>query len=192
VGLAVFSQVAVDSSIWSVYLAIVPLAVGMALTMTPLTTLIMASVPLNRAGVGSAMNATTRELGGALGVAVLGSVVSSVYIDRLSAVTGGLPAQAREVAESGLGGALAVAERLGPDGAGLAAAARQAFVDGMGTAAVAGGVAVLVAAAAAGRLLPRGGVVPPGAHPGYQGSPEEGAAGDVVDEAVVTPSPILD
>ncbi len=191
-GLFVFSQMTVSSPLWSIYLSVVPLATGMALTMTPLTTLIMASVPLNRAGVGSAMNDTTRELGGALGVAVLGSVVSSVYIDRLSSVTTGLPAQARELAESGLGGALAVAERLGPDGLDLAAAARQAFVDGMGTAAVAGGVAVLVAAVAAARLLPRGGAVPRGAHPGFAGSPEEGAAGDVVDEAVVTPSPILE
>ncbi len=191
-GLFVFSQMTVSSPLWSIYLSVIPLATGMALTMTPLTTLIMASVPLNRAGVGSAMNDTTRELGGALGVAVLGSVVSSVYIDRLSSVTAGLPEQVRQAAESGLGGALGAADRLGPDGAALADAARQAFVDGMGTAAIAGGVAVLVAAVAAARLLPRGGVVPPGAHPGYAGSPEEGAAGDVVDEEVVTPSPILD
>src|SRR5699024_4635765 len=76
-GLGIFSTMAVDSSLAFVYVAIVPLAFGMALTMTPVTTMIMASVPLNRAGVGSAMNDTTRELGGALGVAILGSAVRS-------------------------------------------------------------------------------------------------------------------
>lgn len=191
-GLFIFSRMSVSSTLPEIYTSVIPLAMGMALTMTPLTTLIMASVPLNRAGVGSAMNDTTRELGGALGVAVLGSVVSSVYVDRLSVVSAGLPEPLREVAESGLGGALAAAERLGPAGAQLADTARLAFVDGMSTAAVAGGVAVVVAALAAAWLLPRGSEVPAGAHLGYSGSPEEGAAGDLVDESVVTPSPILD
>ena len=56
----------------------------MALTMAPMTTLIMSSVPLGKAGVGSAMNDTTRELGGALGVAVLGSLVTSQYTSGVS------------------------------------------------------------------------------------------------------------
>ena len=68
-------------SIWYVYGPILLLAAGMALTMTPLTTLIMSAVPLTKAGVGSAMNDTTRELGGALGVAVLGSLVTSTYTE---------------------------------------------------------------------------------------------------------------
>lgn len=191
-GLFIFSRMSVSSTLPEIYTSVIPLAIGMALTMTPLTTLIMASVPLNRAGVGSAMNDTTRELGGALGVAVLGSVVSSVYVDRLSAISAGLPEPLREAAESGLGGALAAAERLGPSGAQLVDTARLAFVDGMSTAAVAGGMAVVLAALAAAWLLPRGSEVPPGAHAGFSGSPEEGAAGDLVDESVVTPSPILD
>jgi EmrB/QacA subfamily drug resistance transporter len=186
-GLFVFSQMTVSSPLWSIYLSVVPLASGMALTMTPLTTLIMSSVPLHRAGVGSAMNDTTRELGGALGVAVLGSVVSSVYVDRLAPVTAGLPEQLRSVADSGLGGALGVAARMGPAGVELADAARQAFVDGMSTAAMAGGVAVLIAAGVAARLLPRGGFLPAGAHAG-----DQGAAGDVVDEGQHTTSPVLD
>jgi len=192
IGLFVFSQMSVSSPLWSIYVSVVPLAAGMALTMTPLTTLIMSSVPLNRAGVGSAMNDTTRELGGALGVAVLGSVVSSVYVDRLAGVTAGLPAPVREIADSGLGGALAVAEKMGPAGNALADTARQAFVDGMGTTAFAGGIGVLVAAALAARLLPRGGFTPPGAHHGRPGSDETGAGGDVIDEGVIEASPILD
>jgi EmrB/QacA subfamily drug resistance transporter len=191
-GLLIFSFMGVASPVWAIYFSVVPLAMGMALTMTPLTTLIMASVPLGRAGVGSAMNDTTRELGGALGVAVLGSVVTSTYVGRLVPVTGSLPDTARAMVESGLAGALAVAEQMGPAGGPVAAAARQAFVDGMGNAALTGAAAVAIAAVVARRLLPRPGDVPPGARPGAAGSPDEGAAGDLVDDGVVTPSPILD
>ena len=107
VGMAVFSQVQTDSPLWFIYCSIIPLAAGMATTMTPLTTLIMASVPLGKAGVGSAMNDTTRELGGALGVAVLGSVVTSQFTSSLAPAISGLPAQAEAMADSGLAGALA-------------------------------------------------------------------------------------
>lgn len=155
-GLAAFSTVGVDSSLLNVYAAVLPLAFGMAITMTPLTTLIMASVPLGRAGVGSAMNDTTRELGGALGVAVLGSVVTSQYTAGLSGSLAGLPGAARELADTGLAGALAVAGEIGgPQGDALADAAKQAFVDGLGAAAVIGSVVVFVAAVVAYRLLPR-------------------------------------
>ncbi len=154
-GLAIFSQMQTDSPLTFIYLAIVPLAAGMALTMTPLTTLIMSSVPLNRAGVGSAMNDTTRELGGALGVAVLGSVVTSRYTAGLGTATNFLPDGPRAIAESGISGAMVVAEKL-PKAAGdaLTTAARNAFVDGMGTAALLGAVVVLSAAVAAYFLLP--------------------------------------
>lgn len=191
-GLIAFSFMGVDSPIWHIYFSVIPLAAGMAFTMTPLTTLIMASVPLGRAGVGSAMNDTTRELGGALGVAILGSVLTTTYTGKLDAFTSGMPDKAREAVESGLGGALGVAGELGEGGNALAAAAREAFVNGMGNAALVGAAAVAIASIVARRLLPRGTDVPPGAHPGFAGSPEEGAAGDVVDEGVVTPSPIIE
>ncbi|CAN5869729.1 MFS transporter [soil metagenome] len=203
-GLAAFSQVQVDTVIWSVYGAIVPLAAGIALTMTPLTTLIMSSVPLGRAGVGSAMNDTTRELGGALGVAVLGSVVTSQYTASLAPALTGLPGEAQAVADSGLTGALAVAERIGgADGGAIATAAQAAFVDGMGLAAVVGAIVVFAAAVAAWFLLPRGTEVPTGAvSSDLSGDPfaeeqvlspaVDGAAGDLVDEGTPTPTPVVD
>jgi hypothetical protein len=133
----------------------VPLATGMAITMTPLTTLIMASVPLNRAGVGSAMNDTTRELGGALGVAILGSIVTSRYASGIASAIVGLPPQAQEAADSGLSGALAVGARIGgAEGEALTATARQAFVDGLGWAAILGALAVFTAAVVTRFLLP--------------------------------------
>ena len=154
-GLIVFSQLGTDSSIWMVYPAILPLALGMSATMTPLTTLIMTSVPLGKAGVGSAMNDTTRELGGALGVAVLGSVVTTRYTSEMAPAVSALPAQAREYVEMGLAGALKVAENLpGQAGAALASTAKEAFVSGMSAAAIVGGVAVLLAAIAARQILP--------------------------------------
>ncbi len=192
IGLVAFSFMAVDSQIWTIYFSVIPLAAGMAFTMTPLTTLIMASVPLGRAGVGSAMNDTTRELGGALGVAILGSVLTTTYTGKLGPLVEGLSAQAREYVESGLGGALQVAAGLGADGTALADAAKGAFVDGMSNASRVGAVAVAVAAVVARRLLPRGTDVPPGSHPGFAGSSEEGAAGEVVDEGIVTPTPIIE
>ncbi|HEX2577823.1 MAG TPA: hypothetical protein VHK88_15840, partial [Aquihabitans sp.] len=103
----------------------------------------------------------------------------------------GLPEQAQQAADSGLTGALAVAEGIGGGpGEALAQAARQAFVDGLSTAAILGAIAVAGAAAAAWFLLPRGDEVPAGVVPGQ--AQEEGASGDLVDEGVLTPAPVVD
>jgi EmrB/QacA subfamily drug resistance transporter len=154
-GLFLFSLMGVDTTIWWMYGPILFLAAGMALSMTPLTTLIMSAVPMRQAGVGSAMNDTTRELGGALGVAVLGSLVTSTYSSSIADAVTGLPREAQAAVDSGLTGAFAVGRQLGPDGAGLIEAAKQAFVDGIGVAAIVGAVVVALAATAAWRLLPR-------------------------------------
>ncbi|MGA9278153.1 MFS transporter, partial [Ilumatobacter sp.] len=157
IGLGFLSRLEVDSSLVPVYMAIVPLAVGMAITITPLTTLIMSSVPLGRAGVGSAMNDTTRELGGALGVAVLGSILTSQYTSGISAAVSTLPEEARGIANSGLSGALMVSGHTGGGGGdSLAAAATQAFLDGFSVAAIVASAVLLAAAIAARFLLPRG------------------------------------
>ena len=156
VGLVLFSMLGVDTVIWYVYGPILLLAAGMALTMTPLTTLIMSAVPVTKAGVGSAMNDTTRELGGALGVAVLGSLVTSTYTSSISDAVSGLSAADQAAAESGLVGAFGVAQRLGAGGSELVHAAQQAFVDGMSVAALTGAVVVAVAAVISYRLLPHG------------------------------------
>jgi EmrB/QacA subfamily drug resistance transporter len=163
VGLFTFSFMGVDTVIWWMYVPVLCLAAGMALTMTPLTTLIMSAVPLRQAGVGSAMNDTTRELGGALGVAVLGSLVTSTYTGAIADSVSGLPESAQAAAESGLTGALAVASQLGPSGVAVADAAKQAFVDGMSFAALVGAAVVTVASLLTWRLLPRSTPAPTGA-----------------------------
>jgi DHA2 family multidrug resistance protein-like MFS transporter len=115
----------------------------------------MSSVPLSNAGVGSAMNDTTRELGGALGVAVLGSLLTTRFTGAIGPHLIGLDAGQQEIANTGLAGALEVAAQL-PARAGdaLAAAARSAFIDGLGLAALVGAGVVLVAALVSRRLLP--------------------------------------
>jgi len=129
------------------------LAVGMAMTMTPMTTQLMASVPRDRAGMGSATNDTTRELGGALGVAVLGSLVTSQFTSGMEGALGGVPAPVREVAEGSLGGALALV-REGVLPAQIVDAAKSAFVDGFTLAAGVAAVVVALAAFAVLKLLP--------------------------------------
>jgi hypothetical protein len=134
------------------------LGVGMGLTSAPATEAIMGVVPKEKAGIGSAMNDATRELGGTLGVAVIGSVFASLYAGRL-ALPAGLPTEAVEAARESVGGAFIAAQRvadagLGPAAEQLRAAASTAFFDGFAVGClVAAGVAALGALLAA-ALLP--------------------------------------
>ena len=116
------------------------LACGMALTMAPATESIMGSLPLGKAGVGSAVNDTTRQVGGALGVAVIGSVLASIYGSRVGEFLQGKPVPsgtAQQLRQS-LGLALQASKQV----PGLAATAIDGFIDGMHA-------GVLVAAAVA-------------------------------------------
>jgi EmrB/QacA subfamily drug resistance transporter len=131
------------------------LGFGIGLAMAPATDSIMGAVPQDRASVGSAVNDTNRLLGGALGVAVLGSLLSTLYRGEMEAATSDLPHAAAEPARDTLGGAIGVADRVGgPAGRALHDAASGAFVGAMQTTVlVAAGVAVAGALLAA-RYLP--------------------------------------
>ncbi|MGH9242817.1 MAG: DHA2 family efflux MFS transporter permease subunit [Acidimicrobiales bacterium] len=158
-GLFSYRFLTAGSSYIEVVASMIVLAVGMSLVMAPATESIMGSLPPAKAGVGSAVNDTTREVGGALGVAVLGSLLSGAYTsqmtDALASSPNPLPPEAAGAVTEQLGGALAVAGRLGGStGQALADAARTAFVDGMGTALTVGSIVVLVAAAAVFLFLP--------------------------------------
>jgi EmrB/QacA subfamily drug resistance transporter len=152
-GLFVFSGLAVGTGYGYIAFGLVVLALGMGLTMAPSTASIMSSLPLTKAGVGSAMNDTNRELGGALGVAVLGSLLAGHYSHTLRGVLAPLPAAAQDAARSSLGGALGVAGKIGNPA--LAAAARSAFTDAMGLALLVGGIVALVAAVAVAFVMPQ-------------------------------------
>ena len=100
------------------------------------------------------MNDTTRELGGALGVAVLGSLVLSQFQSSISGSISGLPDQARNLADSGLAGALQAAQQLGGEvGRQLTAAAKDAYVTGMGMACTVAAIVALLAAGVVWRFL---------------------------------------
>ncbi len=120
---------------------------GMALTSTPSTTAIVASLPRAKQGVASAMNDVSRELGSALGIAVLGSLFSSGYRDAISEATAGLPSEAAHAVGESAGAGLAVASNAGPSGADLASAVQDAFAVGLGDAMSAGALIAIVAAA---------------------------------------------
>ena len=147
IGLILLSFLTADSTYPQLVWRLVILSCGLALTMAPATESIMGSLPLAKAGVGSAVNDTTRQVGGALGVAVLGSVFNSIYT---SSVTDGLsasslPASAVATAKDSVGGALAVAASIGgAAGNEVANVARSAFVDGLEFASRAGALVTLI------------------------------------------------
>jgi MFS family permease len=103
VGFILFSLLEPDSSYWEILAGLIVLGGSMGITAAPATGAIMSSVPLNRAGVGSAVNDTSRELGGALGIAVLGSIATSTY--RSGIDVSGLPPAAAEAAGESVGAA---------------------------------------------------------------------------------------
>ena len=104
---------------------------GLALTATPATESIMGALPRDRAGVGSAVNDTTRQIGGALGVAVIGSLFAWRYHASLSDLSG-LPADAASAAQNSIGKAIQVAKTLPSEqAASLLENAKHAYVSGM-------------------------------------------------------------
>ena len=123
-----------DSGYGLIAASLVLLGLGMGTTMAPATESIMISQPLAHAGVGSAMNDTVRMVGGTLGVAVLGSLLSGRYGADMHVAVEGLPAQAQHAAEGSIGGAGVVADRLGGGaGSSLERLAETAFSSAMGT-----------------------------------------------------------
>jgi EmrB/QacA subfamily drug resistance transporter len=157
-GLLDLSTVGVHTSYPPLALAVAIMGLGMGMVMAPASTTIMAAVPPSQAGAGSAINDTIREVGGALGIAVIGSIAAGAYSSRLHSDLGAgrVPGAVAHVATGSVAAADVVSRHIGgPAGSELAAAAHSAFVYAMaGGLRVAAGVA-LVAAVAAVFLLPR-------------------------------------
>jgi EmrB/QacA subfamily drug resistance transporter len=159
-GFLLFTGITPHTAYPYVLACLLPFIVGIALTMSPMTASIMSAVPARRAGAGSAMNDASRELGAALGVAVLGSVAASRYASVLARTTVPLPAAAHHQARSSLTGALQVAAQL-PHNAGvlLQHGADIAFVQGIHVACFVGASLAAVATGLVLRYLPSGAVV---------------------------------
>jgi Na+/melibiose symporter-like transporter len=121
----------VATPIWVLAVAFFIQGAGMGLVMPPATEAVMSVVPRERAGAGSALTNTARQVSGALGVAVLGSILAQAYRNELAPHLGALPAPARNAATSSITASQAVAARLGPAGRDLAAFADTSFVHAM-------------------------------------------------------------
>lgn len=157
IGLLLQTQFQTDSSMTTVILFTMVLGAGMANVMAPATESIMGSLPRNKAGVGSAVNDTTRQMGGAIGVALLGSLLSSRYLTQVNqGLTGlGVPAPLREAASGNLQHALFVGQTMGGrQGAAVVSTAQSAFVSGMHLAMLVATVITVAAAAAVFLWLP--------------------------------------
>ena len=167
VGLALLSasfvwiafRVDVDTSYLEIVGQMILLGAGLGATTAPATESIMGSLSADKAGIGSAVNDTTRELGGTLGVAIIGSVFSSVYIAALDdagpgSVVGQLPPEARELTEESVGAAGYVARELGPNAPAFLAEVNDAFLSGLTVGCLVAAGVTLAGSVFASRFLP--------------------------------------
>jgi MFS transporter, DHA2 family, multidrug resistance protein len=172
-GLGLLTQV--DRSFGLVVLVVgsVAFSMGLAPATTLATDIVVGSAPLERAGAASGISETTSELGGALGIALLGSIGTAVYRSQVAdAVPADAPPEAADAARDTLGGAVAAADQL-PDqvGAELLEAAREAFTQGLQLTAITSATIVLGMAILAAVVLRN---VSPGSRPGAQLEPMAG------------------
>ncbi len=173
VGFLILGQLAVDSPYWHFLLGLVFFGLGMGLSGTPSTTAITSSLPRSKQGVASAVNDTSRELGSAFGIAILGSVLNQGYRDGMVDAVAGLPA---EMAERVLGsiaftGSPLIAQ-FGEKGAQMVEQARVAFVGGVSDALLLGSGILIIAAVAVAIVAPRS---RPGGDESTVGTSEPGA-----------------
>ncbi|WP_330346814.1 MFS transporter [Streptomyces sp. NBC_00582] len=152
-GLVVLAQLDAGSSYWLVAGGLLPLGAGMGLATTPATAAITDALPPRLQNVGSAVNDLSRELGGALGIAVLGSLMSARYRDGLD--TSGLPAPVAHAARSSLAAANHIGHATGNPA--LIERARDAFASGMHLALLSGAATTALAAVVVTGLLRRTG-----------------------------------
>lgn len=152
-GFAVLAFVGVDAGAFTAVVAYVLVAAGLNTTLAIGVDAIMTHVPPRQAGAGAAVSETANELGIALGIAVLGSIVTAVYRRQLGAVPG-VSAEAITESRETLGGAVLTADDLGePAREALRFAARNAFVDGLRIATVVCAVLIAVVGVRARRAL---------------------------------------
>ncbi|MFG6196998.1 MFS transporter [Nonomuraea sp. JJY05] len=144
-GLALMAAfVSVDGGYLSILPGMLAMGLGMGLTMTPSTEAITTALPRERQGVASALNDVTREFGTALGVALLGAVLTAGYRAAVDSRLDGVPDAAADTAREGIANALAAAEGAGSQAQALIRAAQESFVAGWQQAMWAGAVAMTV------------------------------------------------
>src|ERR687898_1431946 len=157
VGVALLTQGGAADGPGLLVAGIVILSLGLAPLFTLAADLAVGSAPAERAGAASGISETSSELGGALGLAILGTVGTAVYRDRTAdAFPDEVPADAADTASDTLAGAVAVADRLPLHAADVLQPAREAFTQGLQIAATVSGLLVVAAAVLVARLLRQG------------------------------------
>ena len=155
--LAIFSQVSIDTPYIILALMFWFLGLGMGLTMAPSTTVVMDAIPEDKAGVGSATNDASREVGGALGIAIGGSALNELY-QRSIVIPDGLGHFSSEINNS-FPTAIRIGQKLkmegNPAGDILIENARLAFIEGMQASSLIAGVIALTASIFAYRMMPK-------------------------------------
>jgi EmrB/QacA subfamily drug resistance transporter len=152
---AMLSQLEADTPYWYLALGLVLFGGGMGLAGTPATTAITSALPVSKQGVASAINDTARELGSAFGIAILGSVLNQSYRDAMTDAVAGLPSFVADHVLASIAFTAAPDVQATPAAAPIVAAARSAFVIGVGNAVLLGSVILVVAAVAVFVLAPR-------------------------------------
>jgi EmrB/QacA subfamily drug resistance transporter len=163
VGLGILSTTTVHGTYRDCVIPFILLGTGVALALAPCTESVMGSLPIEEAGVGSATNDVSMQVGGALGVGVLGTALNLRYQHLMAPLvsSSGVTANLQKVIEGSLGGALDIAERAPTKlGALLVAVARHAFISGMDLALLISAIAVGLAAIVVLVLLPNRGTGP--------------------------------
>jgi len=144
-----------DTTGLQIALALGALGLGMGFAMSPATEAIMGALPRAKAGIGSAMNDVVREVGGMLGIAVLGSILSSGYGSGMDDATAGMSQGAAEAASDSVGAAHQIGAQIGDGpGAKLIDTANSAFVEALTTTATLGAAAAAIGALIALAFLP--------------------------------------
>jgi EmrB/QacA subfamily drug resistance transporter len=145
----------VDTPYWAVGVVIGVIGFAAANIFAPATEAVMGAVPEEKAGVGSAINDITRLMATALGIAVIGSAMNSIYSSNVAAAVTALPAEAAAAAKDSVGAALQIAASLPSDSAtALSAAAAQGFTDAFGLAILIGAAVTLLGALGVARAMP--------------------------------------
>ena len=155
VALVSISMVGVGTPYWVIGVALTFMGIGLGGAFVPSTDAVMGAVPEAKAGVGSAVNDTARQVGYALGVGVTGSVLNTVYSISVRDGISGLPTEVYATAKNSVGGAVQAAATLGgPLGDGVRGAANAAFVDAFGVATLAAAGVAIVGSLVALALMP--------------------------------------
>lgn len=174
-GLAAFALFDATTPVWVLCLVFFVQGAGMAHIMPPVTVAVMQALPREKAGSGSAINNTFRQVGGALGIAVLGSLLSTTYRGEIEGHLGAVPAAARDAAGESIEATMAVAGELGPAGGPLVSAANDAFLSAMHVTALGSAGVALIGTVVVALCMP-GRTAPQPAAPKEPAAPEERAA----------------